>query len=729
MTRIVQLKVIPTLLAAVVLASPARVVTAQQTTRQKPDQEDVIRVDTSLIQLRAVVTNRAGKLVENLTQDDFEVFESGRPQTVSFFSAVRIGDRSSATVTGRPLRGGAGESAKPSRDSKPGRSIILFVDTLHLSIPNLLRAKQQLKQFVDEQITDEDLVAIVMSSGSLGVLQQFMRDRKMLKYAIDKIPGFHRPASLFTPYLAAQVLTESVGGPVDRSLSNRGVSSGSSGGGLGALRVATDIMAAEEFTRETPPPADFVRGRAREILGQESIMRRTTWELLKAASDELAKMPGQRVMAFMSEGFSMLSEGGGADHLDFTAATSRAVRSGVVIYSFSPEGLTVPIEFTAASVVSGPDFGRYMADSRVDQQQTLRALAGDTGGEAYLNSNDVVGQLKKMLDANRIYYAMAYYPQEKSDNKYRSIKVRVKNHPEYSVRTQRGYQPTTEKKLDIAATPQQKLLQAMIAPLPLTSIGVTSSASFLERADDDAKVTLQLHFDGSSLAYPEKDHKSSLNCEIAVVIFDRTGKISNSFAEGINTVFTPEQLEKAKRNGYRYSKRLSLAPGLYQMRVGVRDVNSGLMGTSSSWVDVPDLHNQKLTLSSLFLGKERQEEEARITTTADKKSSRPTLVLGPASFKSGETVFYRVVLYNASDDHPTLGLVLKVEVLQAGTSIFEGAWQPVIPKVIRSDHLGTEIGGQMRMEMSPGLYTLRISIKDPQSRQTVGQTIDFELEP
>jgi VWFA-related protein len=727
MPRITSGKIISSAVAGLLLACLVPGTAGQQST-QKPDRDDVIRIDTNLVQVRAVVTDRAGKLVDNLKQDDFEVLENGRSQTVSFFSAVRIENGSSPAAGGQEPAG-VNRPSRSARDIKPARSIILLIDTLHLTVPNLLRAKQQLKQFVDEQVTDEDLVAIVTTSGSLGVLQQFMRDRRMLKLAIDKIPAFLRPTTFFTPYLAAQVLTESVGGPMDRSASRSPRNSGATGGGA-ALPVATDIVAQEEFTRDTPPPPDFVRGRAREILGQESLMRRNTWEIVRAASDQLAQMPGQRIMAFVSEGFTMLSEGGGADHGDFTAATSRAVRSGVVIYSFSPQGLTVPVEFTAATPVSGPEFGRYMGDTRTDQQQTLRRLAGDTGGEAYLNSNDVVGQFRKMLEANRIYYALAYYPEEKGDNKYRSIKVRVRNHPEYSVRAQRGYQPATEKKTDIAATPQQRLLKAMLAPLPLTNIAVMSTASFLARDDDHESVSLQVHFAGSSFDYKEKaqEKKYALSCEVAVAIVDRSGKVSDSFAESINADFTEEQLGKARQQGYRYSKRLALAPGLYQLRIGVRDVSSGLMGTSSSWVEVPDLRNQKLALSNIFLGKETAGQNSQVAAPGKRKSSRPVLLVGPASFKSGEDVFYRLVLYNAARDLPAGGFSLRVEVLQSGAAVYEGPWQPVDSKIIRSDQLGIEIGGQIRMQMPPGVYTLRITLRNQKSNQTVRQTTDLELE-
>jgi VWFA-related protein len=328
-----------------------------------------------------------------------------------------------------------------------------------------------------------------------------MRDRKMLKYAIDKITLFARPSTFFTPYLAARVLET---GFVPGAMTE-------------AMQVAASIMANEEWGGAAPPPS-IILGRAKQILEEESIMRRSTLLTIKGVSERMADLPGQRMLAFVSDGFTMLGENGSAEHEDFNDATSRAVRSGVVIYSFSPQGLQAPVEFSARAPMVGVAFGNMMHDSELDQQQTLRDVAHVTGGEAYLNSNDVVGQFKKMLDANRVYYALAYYPQAETDKKFRNIKLRVANHPEYHIRTQSGYQPSNEevRGSDHAAT---EAFQAMLAPLPTTAIGVTSAADYLERTGDDNQVTLLVHFDGELLSIPKRI-RNFLACELAVVVFD-----------------------------------------------------------------------------------------------------------------------------------------------------------------------------------------------------------------
>lgn len=667
---------------------------------QQPDDEDIIRIKTDLVQVRAVVTDRKGQVVDNLKQDDFEILENGKPQTVSFFTLERILPRYAGKVVEQSVTTEPGPVTAAPR--KPVRTIVFFVDTLHLTALSLTRAKQQLKQFVDDQVSDQDLVAIVTTSDSLGILQQFHRDRRLLKYAIDKIPYFSRPTSYFTPFLATRVRNEDAE----------------------ALSVATQIMTVEEYARVMSPPPGVVKARARMILSEESILRRSTLQMLKAVSERMTDMPGQRMIAFISDGFTLLDEGG-AQRDEFTAATSRAARSGVVIYSFNPQGLTVPAELTAAAPLGGIGFSSYMAETRMDQQDLLRNLAADTGGQAYLNSNDIPAQFKRMLDENSIYYAFGYYPQDRSGKKFRNITIRLKNHSEYKVRTQKGYLPAKDDADEVATTPQQKLFKAMISPLPLTGLGVTSSANFLQRGDDDAQVTLQIHLDGQSLQYEPHDQKFRLNCEAAVVVFDQSGKIALSFADPIAASFNQEQLEKGKQNGYSYNKRIKLSPGLYQIRLGIRDLNGGLMGTSTSWVTVPDLSKNKLTLSGLFLGKETSSEQG----SSNAKTPTQTLIAGRAAFKLHEPIFYRFVLYNAPADlQASSNLMLKVEVLQSEKSVYAGEWQPLAPRIVRSDRLGTEVGGQLKMEVEPGIYTLRVTVKDPKTNQSTAQTIDLELE-
>ena len=137
---------------------------------------------------------------------------------------------------------------------------------------------------------------------------------------------------------------------------------------------------------------------------------------------------------------------------------------------------------------------------------------------------------------------------------------------------------------------------------------------------------------------------------------------------------------------------------------------------------------KRLTLSSIFLGKEKQEDQASIMATAD-KAAKPSLISGQASFKHTEPVFYRCVLYNsAAVGAVTDNLQVRVEILESGASAYDGSWQPLASRIIRSDGLGMEIGGQLKLDVPPGIYTLRITVRDQKSKKETQQTVSFEID-
>lgn len=670
------------------------------------DEDQPIRLKTDLVELRAVVTDKKGQLVDNLKREDFEIFDKGKNQNISFFSIARIGG-GTATVGARDRTSTEG-SRRLSAEVLAGRNVVLFVDNLHLSVSSIQRVKQQLNRFIDERLTDDDSVGIATTAGSLGALQQFVRDRKILKSAVARIAVFPRSDSLFTPYLASRVTAE------DEQ----------------ALAAAAQVVAAEEGSF---PRIDYVRAKARQFIAEETNLRRATLLTLKGACETLTGLPGQRMVVFISDGFTLYEERGNPDYSDVRAATGRAARSGVVIYSLNPRGLTPPAVF-GASHRSALDLSgivsQYVSNSESDDQNALRTLASETGGESFLNTNDFAGALGQVLDRNSLYYELAFYPERENDNrKFRNINVRVKNHPDYTVRAQKGYIPAETEKAEEPKTPRQKLFRAMLASLPTTDIRITSSADFVESEADDAQATLQVHVSGDSLQYQRKEEQHLFKCEIAVVVYDQHGKLADSFIQAMGGALSADPLEQAKRSGYGYLRRLRLRPGLYNVRVGVRDTESGRMGTSASWLEVADLRKGKLALSGLFLGRGKTGEDGQPVESSNRRSVSPKLIFGSASFKTGDLLFYRLAAYNASSSAVSeSGPTIKVEILKGEKSVYEGAWQPLQSRLLRTDKKGLELGGTINLGLDPGFYQLRVTVNDVKSKKPEQRVVWFEIE-
>src|SRR5215207_8095200 len=162
--------------------APPRVGAAAQ------DDEEPVRIESELIQTGVMVFDKSGKFVEGLRQDDFELTVEGRPTPLSFFDRVAGAPPSSAAPAGG--RGGA-KNAEPNAArgaaASGARTVILFADDRHLNFESRKRARDLIKHFIDEEFTDEDMAAVVSSSGRLGFLQQFTDNPAVLRAAAARL--------------------------------------------------------------------------------------------------------------------------------------------------------------------------------------------------------------------------------------------------------------------------------------------------------------------------------------------------------------------------------------------------------------------------------------------------------------------------------------------------------------------------------------------------------------
>lgn len=692
---------------------------AWQTRPKEYAQGQTFKVKTELVEVRAVVTDRKGGLIENLKKEDFELLENNRPQQISFFSIVRVEGEESrpATASEAAQDKAAGlRSVRERLTGAPARTVVLFVDTLHLSVSSLMQVKAALRWFVDERLTEQDMIALVTSGGTLGIAEQFTRDRQLLRYAVERVSlGPTLRASFFTPYLAACV---------ER-------------GDAEAMTVAISLLRLEEgIVGDRGTMEIMARGRAAQILSEASYFRKATLFTLKALAEQMMSLPGQRMIALFSDGFTLQESGGVAQTNDLQSVISRAVRSGVAIYSIDAKGLQPPPLFNASmrGGAASPRLDSYLSASEKEEQDGLNALAADTGGEMYINTNDLGGALGQAFNANRSYYMLAYYLASGSDaRQFRRISVRVRNHPEYLIRTPRGFLPsdTIRAQADEAViTPPQRLMRAVTAPLPLTDIGVSASADFLETETDSAQVSLTVRLDGDKLQYREQNGQHLITLEIMSLIYDSSGKRMESVSSNVQGTLTPDRLALARQNGFRLSRRLTLKPGVYQARVGVLETGTDRIGTATAWVEVPNLARSKLALSSLIL---LDAPGAGTTTVADGK----TEVLGSSKMLQGVRLYpwnqlcaYFLRVYCGAKTPADSNLVVQTEIVMAGKPIRQDEWQRLTAGEVDKDSKGwVSIGGQVNLAgLKPGLYELRITVKDPQSKQTAQRIAVFGIE-
>ena len=158
------------LLLAILYAVNCTAITtfARPQSQTKPaDQTEAVRLRTELIQVQVVVTDKQGRIIENLKRDDFELMEQGHPQEVSFFSLERVGILpSSPNVPGGETV--VNPQSSTTGTATPSRSILFFLDTLHLSGPSFPDRSSPVRRRTSRDRRSETIRVRASRSGRRG---------------------------------------------------------------------------------------------------------------------------------------------------------------------------------------------------------------------------------------------------------------------------------------------------------------------------------------------------------------------------------------------------------------------------------------------------------------------------------------------------------------------------------------------------------------------------------
>ena len=210
--------------------------------------------------------------------------------------------------------------------------------------------------------------------------------------------------------------------------------------------------------------------------------------------------------------------------------------------------------------------------------------------------------------------------------------------------------------------------------------------------------------------------------EVQVVVTDSDGRI----VENLKT----EGLAQPKNKGYRFSRRLALDPGVYQVRVGVREEGSERVGTAATWVEVSELKQDKLEMSSLVLCNPLDaglfdDENIQVNELEQVK-----MVQGVPIYETGDIFYYSFCVHAGIPAPEQSGLLWMREVLQGGMPVVEGTWQTIPAKTMAADGRGWfDLDDELDIsEYKAGVYELRVSIKDAASDDMVTRMVAFGIE-
>jgi VWFA-related protein len=557
---------------------------AQQT---QPGADDVVRVNTELVQTDVMVFDKKGHFVEGLKADQFVLKIDNKPQPISFFERVASGSRRE-TQASQTL----GASANTVSLATLGRNIIFFVDDLHLAPDSLARTRKALLEFIDHSIVQNDQVAITSSSGQIGFLQQFTDDKIALRSAVARLNyRANTQINMDNPPMSEYIALKIREG--DEQAMQYYVQE---------LQKQNCYKGAGEVICSMSPQSMrlMVRERAQELVTTAAPVTDNTLIMLEGLMRTASQLPGRKLVFMISDGFYLNDrKSGSIDRIK--RITDAAGRAGVVIYTLDARGIiSEALDVTNNRPLDAEGMASSLGETAASQDG-LNALAGDTGGRAFRNTNAPMSEwVDKVLDETSNYYLLAWRPaaDEQKRGKFNHIQASIIGRPDLKVRLRNSYFKTaplpiltTKKKADKDPTVAYENDMRLVIDAPVSQRQIpTELALHLEQMPGvGTKVHATIKISREALAFELNDGKLVSDLDIGGIFYDSKGKPVSSFVGRLKIFPVPEGSSLSRSSQAVYSFSAWLTAGLYQVRVGVRDLKTKRIGSAMQWIEVPKM--------------------------------------------------------------------------------------------------------------------------------------------
>ncbi|HEY9403105.1 MAG TPA: VWA domain-containing protein, partial [Pyrinomonadaceae bacterium] len=599
-----------------------------------------------------------------------------------------------------------------------GRSVIFFVDDLHLSTVGILRARQLLLDFISREMTPGTRVMIASASGQIGFLQQYTNEREVLRAAAGRL-SYLTQASLDNerPMMSAYLAMA-----IDR-------------GDRAALAYMMRVMATTE---------SGVRMRASRIRRQAAQLSRATITALESVVRQSSPLAGRQTLFYISEGFPFDSQEADINY-KLQRITDAAARSGTVVYTLDARGLSAGIDSVDASNggTIDPGLSGYNSMGELSaSQEVLRAIAADTGGRALLNTNALEAAVSKTLAETTNYYVLAWRPEgelaaTEGAPKFRKISIAVKGQPELTVRVRRGFlnapggrESPPAGRTTAAATPVKAALNAALnAPAVRRDLQVDAYPAFADDEQAGSVLLVPVQVANERLQFAPVGDRRQATVEMACIVLDDKGKIV--FSEGKTLTLTGEAVEAGGSATVGARGRVATsfshpvnAPGLYQVRVAARDSASGLVGSAFRWVEVPDMKAGRLALSSLFISESGQPPQASGADAA------PEVLKADRRFARSSRLLLQFQIYHAArkgDSGPPEAEV-EIKVLDNNNQAVLNAPPRKVAATPTGDPARLPYAAEIPLgKLTTGMYWLQVSVTDARTRTPATRQIEFTV--
>ena len=507
-----------------------------QTTTARPtpasSEDDVIKIDLNLVQVDAVVTDKRGRQVTNLTAKDFSLVENGITHAAEYCVYIPLAPDAAITKSDNAIR--------PPSAAELGRTFVFLVDnpriefaTSHASVSSsasasfyllqralfgAVEAEKLLAWFVDSEVGERDLVAIGDTEVDIGVLSSFTNDRAVLRKAIHHIRT--NPTGGKSP-----VIRVTLGGD-----------------GL-------DV---------------------RELAKQNLRVLETLSNVIK----QLETLPGRKTMTLLSRGLLFNPQWPGADVViqRMKSVIDQANRAKVSIYALSPSGI-----------------GNFGRDS-LQNLDSLIHLAKETGGRAIYNTNDTRVGFAEVVEKSRGYYLLAYKAAPDTHGRPHSFKVRLTRDDLRVDARSTAYTPAASPNSSTTET----LNAAINSPLSETAIPLEVTSSFVPSNDGKGEIKLVIRVGVDEADLVNIDEITKAEFDLAVRITGPDGKLTRPAIHQLALEVKAAARDQALQEGIITPLRIAVdTPGFYRISVAVQSKQTKNLGSTNSLIEVAENSRNK----------------------------------------------------------------------------------------------------------------------------------------
>ena len=666
-------------------------------------QTPTFTTNSNLVIVDVTIKDKSGKPIEGLKPEDFTVLEDNKAQKISVFEYQRITMESEPppTLTLDDQLKLPEDPKTTITSSTPGRIqfhdkrlLVFFFDFSSMGIPEQLRAQDASFDYLKKHITKDDMVAVLFFSGTGNplVLSDFTSDRDVLDTVIKGLP---------------------IG--EDADLAGLADTGDPNGQDTGAAFVADET----EFN----------------IFNTDQKLA-----AIEKAAKMLSSFAEKKALVYFSSG---VSKTGVENQAQLEASINAAVKANLAIYPIDARGLMADPPGGDASKAASRGTGIFNGSaynsqraSINDSQETLYTLAEETGGKAFLDSNDITAGITQAQEGMGSYYLLGYYSSNNAkDGKYRRITVKLNNKIAGAKLEHRPgyYADKVWAKLN-SQDKDQQLKEALAAGDPDTDLPLALQIDYFRVGPTAYFVPVSIKIPGSVVALAAKGGAS-------VTQFDFLGQIQDERHATVGNVrdFIRIQLDQDKaltagRKSFQYDAGFTLEPGKYQMKFVVRENITGKMGTFQTKFTVPDLSadTSGLKTSTIIWSSQREKVTAAVGSAARatrKELTANPLIVGDEKvipnitkvFRRSQNLYVNFDVYDARPD-PADGRARRVKVSMSlfnkkGAKAFEiGPLSATQLVETRPEAVPVQFQVPLK-DLAPGRYECQINVVDEVGRK------------